>query len=128
MPRRIDAVAVASSDMARTVAFYTALGFDFTGVDIAQEHVEPATTDGSIRLLIDSAAMVRSITGVEARPATHAQFALHCDSPADVDALAAHVADSGFTVVKEPWDAFWGQRYAVVADPDGYQVDLFAPL
>jgi uncharacterized glyoxalase superfamily protein PhnB len=29
---------------------------------------------------------------------------------------------------KEPWDAFWGQRYAVVADPDGNHVDLYAPL
>ena len=29
---------------------------------------------------------------------------------------------------KEPWDAFWGQRYASVKDPDGNQIDLFAPL
>jgi hypothetical protein len=29
---------------------------------------------------------------------------------------------------KEPWDAFLGQRYAVVSDPDGNHVDLFAPL
>ena len=28
----------------------------------------------------------------------------------------------------EPWDAFWGQRYATVLDPDGNSVDLFAPL
>ena len=27
-----------------------------------------------------------------------------------------------------PWDAFWGQRYAVVLDPDGNVVNLFAPL
>ena len=39
----------------------------------------------------------------------------------------AGIRDAGFTVVKEPWDAFWGQRYAIVADPDGYMVDLFAP-
>jgi uncharacterized glyoxalase superfamily protein PhnB len=30
--------------------------------------------------------------------------------------------------VKEPWDAFWGQRYAAVGDPDGNLIDLFAPL
>jgi hypothetical protein len=28
----------------------------------------------------------------------------------------------------EPWDAFWGMRYAVVFDPDGRPVDLFAVL
>jgi uncharacterized glyoxalase superfamily protein PhnB len=27
-----------------------------------------------------------------------------------------------------PWDAFWGQRYATVLDPDGNSVDLFAAL
>ncbi len=27
-----------------------------------------------------------------------------------------------------PWDAFWGMRYAVVHDPDGTPVDLFAVL
>ena len=28
----------------------------------------------------------------------------------------------------EPFDAFWGQRYATVLDPDGNGVDLYAPL
>ena len=28
----------------------------------------------------------------------------------------------------EPWDAVWGQRYAVVHDPDGNPVDLYAAL
>ncbi|HZD98061.1 MAG TPA: VOC family protein, partial [Micromonosporaceae bacterium] len=29
---------------------------------------------------------------------------------------------------KEPWDAFWGQRYSMISDPDGNSVELFAPL
>ena len=28
--------------------------------------------------------------------------------------------------MKPPWDAPWGQRYAILHDPDGYQVELFA--
>jgi hypothetical protein len=28
----------------------------------------------------------------------------------------------------EPWDAFWGQRYVTVKDPDRYQIDIFAEL
>ena len=35
---------------------------------------------------------------------------------------------AGFASKSEPWDAFWGQRYAQVVDPDGNDVDLFAPL
>lgn len=34
----------------------------------------------------------------------------------------------GGTGVKEPWDAFWGQRYCSVMDPDGNQIDIFANL
>ena len=38
------------------------------------------------------------------------------------------VVGAGFTGKTEPFDAFWGQRYATVVDPDGNPVDLFAPL
>jgi len=35
---------------------------------------------------------------------------------------------AGFQGHVEPWDAFWGQRYATLRDPDGNGVDLFAAL
>ncbi|QQA43617.1 VOC family protein [Pelagovum pacificum] len=123
---RIDAVSVTTTDMEATVAFYTALGFDFAGVDLSADHVEPAAA--GIRLMIDSAALIEKLTGEVPRPANHAAFAILCDSPAEVDGKAAAVADAGFSVQTAPWDAFWGQRYATVVDPAGYHVDLFAPL
>jgi uncharacterized glyoxalase superfamily protein PhnB len=36
--------------------------------------------------------------------------------------------DAGFSAKLEPFDAFWGQRYATLIDPDGNLVDLFANL
>ena len=51
-----------------------------------------------------------------------------CDSPADVDATYDALVDAGAGRHLAPWDAFWGQRYAVVLDPDGNPVDLFAAL
>ncbi len=51
-----------------------------------------------------------------------------CDSPTNVDEQFAAVVQSGYIGHKEPWDAFWGQRYAQVEDPDGNLIDLFAPL
>ncbi|HWF79810.1 MAG TPA: VOC family protein [Streptosporangiaceae bacterium] len=35
---------------------------------------------------------------------------------------------AGYEGHLEPWDARWGQRYAIVKDPDGNAVDLFAAL
>jgi uncharacterized glyoxalase superfamily protein PhnB len=55
-------------------------------------------------------------------------LAFLCDSPADVDATYERLTSKGYRGTKEPWDAFWGQRYALVADPDGVEASLFAPL
>ena len=55
-------------------------------------------------------------------------LAFLCSSPAEVDAMHARVVAAGFHSHLAPWDAFWGQRYATVHDPDGNAVDLFAPL
>lgn len=55
-------------------------------------------------------------------------IAFLCDSPAEVDKLYEDVLAADYESQKPPWDAFWGQRYAQVKDPDGNLVDLFAPL
>jgi uncharacterized glyoxalase superfamily protein PhnB len=55
-------------------------------------------------------------------------LAFACESPAEVDAAYAELTAAEGTAAMEPWDAFWGMRYAIVHDPDGNPVDLFAPL
>jgi hypothetical protein len=39
-----------------------------------------------------------------------------------------HVEAASYEIHLEPRDAFWGQRYASVHDPDGNAVELFASL
>lgn len=55
-------------------------------------------------------------------------LAFECGSAAEVDEVYARVVGAGFEGEKEPWDAFWGQRYALLGDPDGVRVNLDAPL
>jgi uncharacterized glyoxalase superfamily protein PhnB len=121
---RLDAVSVTSTNIPRTVEFYSLLGFTFPEYT-GQQHVE---AEGDIRFMIDDAAMMKDILGHEPAPGNHSSFAIKCESPAEVDATAEALKAKGFVVLKEPWDAFWGQRYAIVKDPDGYMVDLFASL
>jgi len=45
-----------------------------------------------------------------------------------VDEVYARVTAPGFQGEKEPWDAFWGQRYGQLRDPDGVPVDLYSAL
>ena len=124
----IDAVAVTSRDIGRTVAFYRRLGFDFPDFGPEDRHVEAIAAPGAVRLMIDAHALAEELNGAAPVPANHAQFALLYDSPDEVDAAAAALKAAGETIVTPPFDAFWGQRYATVADPDGYRIDLFAAL
>ena len=55
-------------------------------------------------------------------------LAFHCPSPRAVDELCATLVEAGATVHKQPWDAFWGMRYAQLRDLDGNGVDLYAAL
>ena len=122
---KIAAVAVSAADLSRAVAFYELLGFRFPPLEADTKHVE---ADGDVRLMIDEAAFLAELHGEQPQPGNTAGFAVLFESPADVDAAASRAADAGHTVVTPPYDAPWGQRYATVADPDGYRTDLFALL
>ena len=124
MPQ-LDAIGIVSSDLGRTRAFYRLLGIEFGEGD---DHVE-ATMPNGLRLMVDGEHVIRSFNPDWTR-ATGNQSALAfaCDSPAEMDEIYARVVDAGFHGEKEPWDAFWGHRYAQLSDPDGVPVDLFAAL
>jgi uncharacterized glyoxalase superfamily protein PhnB len=129
MPKmKFDAVSVTTTDMEAATSFYALLGFAFPTFERDAQHVEAITAAGEVRLMIDDRLLIKTLTGKDPAPATHSSFAIKCERPAAVDAAVLAIRNAGFAVVKEPWDAFWGQRYAIVADPDGYMSDLFAPL
>jgi uncharacterized glyoxalase superfamily protein PhnB len=83
-----------------------------------------------MRVALDSEETIRSFDPSWDPGDGHGRIGLAflCESPAEVDALYRELVDAGYDGHKEPWDAFWGQRYAQVRDPDGNGVDLFAPL
>jgi uncharacterized glyoxalase superfamily protein PhnB len=58
----------------------------------------------------------------------HISLNFECESPAEVDEMYARVTEAGFHGEKEPWDAFWGQRYALLKDPAGVDISLYAAL
>jgi catechol 2,3-dioxygenase-like lactoylglutathione lyase family enzyme len=117
------------SDMARSLAFYRQLGVEVPEAD-DQPHVEAPIAEG-VRLAFDTAETVRSYDPSWIEPAGGGHrigLAFRCDGPAEVDRVYADLVGAGYEGHREPWDAFWGQRYAVIHDPDGNSVELFAPL
>jgi catechol 2,3-dioxygenase-like lactoylglutathione lyase family enzyme len=126
---RLDAFGLVVSDMARAVAFYRMLGLDFPEGAESSDHVE-ANLDGGMRYMLDAEEVVRSFDAEWQRPQGGHMHggAFRCESPEEVDRVYAALLAAGGSAHKEPWDAFWGQRYAQVRDPDGTVVDLYAPL
>lgn len=99
---KLNAVAVTTSDLQNTVEFYTLLGFTFPEHKKDEQHVEPVTSDGSARLMIDSKNIVRDIIGEDPRSGNHSSFAIEYDSAAEVNAVVDKVKSAAFTIMKEP--------------------------
>ncbi|MEV7418953.1 VOC family protein [Streptomyces sp. NPDC089919] len=127
MTPRIDLIGLVVSDMAASLAFYRRLGFDLPPEADGEPHVE-AALPGGLRIAWDTEAVIRSFDPSWTRPqgGERCVLAFRCDDPAGVDALYDELTGAGYRGHLKPWDAFWGQRYAVVLDPDGAGVSLFA--
>ncbi|WP_233159812.1 VOC family protein [Pseudonocardia sp. MH-G8] len=127
MEAKLDAVGVVVADMAKTLAFYRALGLAVPDGAENQPHVE-VLLGGGMRLMFDTEDTVRSFHP-DWKPVVGAgRIALAVADAAAVDAGYAELTAAGHHGELAPFDAPWGQRYACVQDPDGNGVDLYAPL
>jgi catechol 2,3-dioxygenase-like lactoylglutathione lyase family enzyme len=128
MAATLGVIGVVVQDMARSLAFYRRLGLDIPDGADGEQHVEVALP-GGLKLAFDTVETIRSFdpswTSATGSPRMGLAFA--CDSPAEVDKVYGELVAVGYEGHKEPWDAFWGMRYAVLHDPDGNGVDLFCP-
>lgn len=128
MKPRIAVIELVVEDMGRSLAFYRRLGLDVPADADTQPHVEFGLP-GGLRLAWDTVETIRSFApGYEQPGVSQMALAFECDEPAAVDALYKELEQAGYEGEHAPWDAFWGQRYATVKDPDGNSVDLFAAL
>ena len=125
---RADAVGIVVSDMAKSLAFYRKLGLAAPDSADGEGHVEVALP-GGMRLLFDTEDVIRSFHP-NWTPTRGGRVGLAFALPdaAALDALHAELVAAGYDSELAPFDGFWGQHYAVVLDPDGNGVDLFAPL
>jgi catechol 2,3-dioxygenase-like lactoylglutathione lyase family enzyme len=123
----LNAIGITTSDMARSIAFYRALGLDVPETP-DEGHVDTFLPNG-VRFMLDSEDVIRSfLPDWKREDGNQIAIALECSSTAEVDEIHARVAAAGFESEKDPWDAFWGQRYSILIDPDGVRINLYAAL
>lgn len=119
------------SDLHRAIDFYRRLGLRFPEDPdrMGHGHVE-AELRGGLRFTLDTEESIHAFDPGWSPPSGghRVAVAFRFESPSEVDRLYRELTEVGAQGHKEPWDAFWGQRYAQILDPDGSVIDLFAPL
>ena len=126
MQPSFSAIGIVVEDMDRALAFYGRLGLEVPE-GVAGPHAE-IQLPGGLRLLIDTRDEIQKFDTAWSAPqgSPRVSLAFDCGTPDGVDETYRQLIAAGATAHLEPWDAFWGQRYASVLDPDGNGVDLFA--
>ena len=111
----ISALTLATSEMARSVAFYGALGFQRLAGGPSARFTSYAVGDGYLNLTMGGGRSLhwwgRAIFYVS-----------------DVDAMHARVLAAGFLPEFSPRDAVWGERYFHIRDPDGHELSFARPM
>ena len=115
-------------DMAASLDFYRRLGVG-TADEEGGPHVE-LSLPGGLGLELDTMESVRLWhAGVRADPASgRVVIGFSLPSRDAVDATYAELTAAGYQGRQRPFDAFWGGRHAIVADPNGNDVALMSPI
>jgi uncharacterized glyoxalase superfamily protein PhnB len=125
---RFNLVDIVAHDFDASVAFYRHLGadideglpgdirhaeFEYDGVQI---HIDNEHLAGLYNASWRSGEQPRVVLGFQV-PTREA-----------VDATYDGIISAGYRAVQCPYDAFWGARYAIVADPDSQHVGIMSPI
>ncbi len=118
------------TDMAASLDFYRRLGIAVPpGQDAAGAHVQ-LRMPGGFSLELDSAESARLWHAAWRADPVGVSVVVGFSLPTReaVDQRYAELTAAGCPGRQPPFDAFWGARYAIVADPDGNDVGLMSPI
>ena len=114
-------------DMDKTIAFYRELGLAIDA-EPGSPHVSVTFPNGA-SLDFDSVEFVPSWdSGWKGSTGGSTVVGFSVGSREAVDDLYGTVTGAGYAGRQQPYDAFWGARYAIVEDPDGNGVGLMSPI
>jgi len=130
----LDQIDLVARNMEATLSFYRLLGVKIPKRAIGStpngiDHVR-VRFRGGMELAFDSPALARvynkGYRGQGKGGGTVIGFGVATRRA--VDATYARLTKAGHKGLTPPFDAFWGSRYAIVADPDGNHVGIMSPV
>jgi catechol 2,3-dioxygenase-like lactoylglutathione lyase family enzyme len=125
----LDQINLIVSDMAATVDFYRLLGLEVP--DTAPEweaHHRTAVLPRGIDLDFDSLTFAKAWNSGATPGTGGAVIGFRVETRDDVDVTHRRMVGAGHRSQQDPYDTFWGARYAIVEDPDGNAVGLMSPI
>ncbi len=127
----LDQVNIVVRDMDAALAFYRCLGLDIPDRDPAWDpHHRSANVGGGMDLDLDSVRFAqRWDAGWKGgQGGAGCVIGFKVGAREEVDRIYDDLTGAGYRGQQEPYDAFWGARYAVVEDPDGNEVGLMSEI
>jgi uncharacterized glyoxalase superfamily protein PhnB len=128
---RLDHIDIVAADFDGTLDFYRRLGLAIppgpTGDD-GIRHTEVAFDNG-VQLQFDNDYLAEFYNaGWRKEPRARVVLGFHVDTREEVDVRYHDLVAAGYEGRQPPFDAFWGARYAIVADPTGIDVGFMSPI
>jgi uncharacterized glyoxalase superfamily protein PhnB len=136
----LDQLDLVSQNMEATIAFYRLLGAKIPKSAVwateSGAHNVTIPFKGGFSLAFDSPSLARVYNkGYRATKSKRVNLdegqvviGFSVKTRRSVDETYAKLTQAGHRGVSTPWDAFWGSRYAIVADPDGNHVGIMSPV
>jgi uncharacterized glyoxalase superfamily protein PhnB len=120
VPQRLTMVTLGVADVARSTAFYEALGWRRSSSS-SQDQITFFKMQGSVLGLYQRDALADdAMVSAEGSGFRGVTCALNCADRDDVDGVYAAWVAAGAEPVKRPEAVFWGGYSGYVADPDGH--------
>jgi len=123
---QIDQVNLVVADMEASVAFYRRIGLAIPDTESAWQGHHRSANGAGLDLDLDSEEFARHWN--KGWAGGRAVIGFKVESRERVDEIHTELTGAGYRSQQEPYDAFWGARYAVVEDPDGNPVGIMSPV
>ncbi|MCW2611464.1 MAG: uncharacterized protein QOC93_2941 [Actinomycetota bacterium] len=120
VPSRVSLVTLGVTDLPRSTAFYSALGWSLSPASSAEVSFFH-TGGGLLALFGEEDLVIESGTLAAVGPGFRGvTLAINVETPEAVDLAVAEAESAGATVLKRPAGASWGGHIGYFADPDGH--------
>lgn len=121
---KLDMVELIVQDMQKALDFYALLDL-VPAVGTVEDAYMELANDG-VRISLNRLDMMKEVLGFEPEfIGDKVELAFVAQSREEVDHLFQSIKDHGYNIVKDPWEAPWGQYYALVRDADQNIISLF---